>query len=154
MISTDTVDQDIRSIADDAFEMMLGSRLEDSIAAAACPGERGDHLTSVIQVTGRWEGAMTIITGRETSRVIAERMFQTDELEDVEVLDAVGELVNVIGGQFKSLLEPPVQLSLPTVTEGVDHHTIIPGGRVLSCQVFVWEGHPVEISVVRRQPGR
>ncbi|MFH0944672.1 MAG: chemotaxis protein CheX [Planctomycetota bacterium] len=44
-----------------------------------------------------------------------------------EVRDALGEMANRIGGNFKSLLEPPVQLSLPSVTEGVGYKVLFPG---------------------------
>jgi len=42
---------------------------------------------------------------------------------DDDVCDALGELVNMIGGNLKSVLPPGESLSIPTVVEG-SHYSV------------------------------
>ena len=72
-----------------------------------------------------------------------------DVVTDAEVVDALGELTNMIGGNVKSLLPAPSQLSLPMVSDSV-WPTTVPGsvagvpGRVHasvadSVHISVWQ---------------
>ena len=58
-----------------------------------------------------------------------------------EVVDALGELTNMIGGNVKSLLPAPSQLSLPMVSESV-WPTTVPGS-VAVCRIAFTVGTDV-----------
>ena len=46
---------------------------------------------------------------------------EIEEVSPADVLDAVGELVNIVGGNLKGMLPSPTGLSLPSVTDGAVH---------------------------------
>ena len=50
------------------------------------------------------------------ARILAARMLACDEPAPEDLLDAVGELGNIAGGNVKSLLFPSARLSLPSAT--------------------------------------
>lgn len=44
--------------------------------------------------------------------------MESNELSDSDVADALGEFVNIVGGNIKSALPGPIALSLPLVALG------------------------------------
>ena len=79
-------------------------------------------------------------------------MVGTPDVGPGEVTDAVGELVNMVGGNLKGLVLAPSQLGLPLVVKGSIEPA--PGRDVLfSCVAdFDWVGHPVRVSVWEYAP--
>jgi chemotaxis protein CheX len=65
------------------------------------------------------------------ARELAAAMFgiEADDLGDEELVDALGEVTNMIGGNVKALVGGNV-LSLPSVTRGRDFLVAVPGSRV------------------------
>ncbi|MFC4062650.1 chemotaxis protein CheX [Planomonospora corallina] len=78
------------------------------------------HVIASVSVTGAWEGhvVMTFSEGAARMSTSALLGMEADEVSDDDVADAVGELVNVIGGNVKSLLPDGSLLSLPHVVTG------------------------------------
>ena len=80
---------------------------------------------------------------------LAARMLACDEPSREELLDAVGELGNIAGGQVKSLLLPSARLSLPSAT--LDSAGLPPAREgsaeptVIHASVL---GEPVELALV------
>jgi chemotaxis protein CheX len=62
-----------------------------------------------------------------------------------DITDAVGELVNIIGGSVKSLMPQPTVLSLPSVRTG-------PAGELPGTEVVhltgTWMDEPITIAVL------
>lgn len=116
------------------------------------PTGRTRFLTGCVQITGAWEGAVTLDCSAVLARRIAAIMFgvapETAGVEDVQ--DALGEMTNVTGGNIKNLLPTPSHLSLPLVTEGLDYSTSITGGKVLRQVAFDCQGEPLLVSVLER----
>jgi chemotaxis protein CheX len=79
---------------------------------------------------------------------VAATMFDTqpEVVTDAEVVDALGELTNMIGGNIKSLLPAPSQLSLPMVAESV-WPTSVPGSVSVCKLAFTAGADVVQISV-------
>jgi chemotaxis protein CheX len=79
-------------------------------------------LTSCIQITGAWRGAIEVNCYVSLARQFAATMFSMSEHEVTrqDINDALGELTNMIGGSFKAFLPEPSTLSLPAVIEGQD----------------------------------
>jgi chemotaxis protein CheX len=108
-------------------------------------------LTGMVQISGTWNGTVAIGFSRRAARQAAAAMFGLDgsELGDDEVADAVGELVNVVGGNLKGLLPPPASLSLPSVCEA-DPTTLGTGATELVSEVqFDWCDEPVAVVIWR-----
>jgi chemotaxis protein CheX len=97
-------------------------------------------MVGAVRVTDAWFGAVVLEMTPGLSRQVAATMFGStpDVITDAEVVDALGELTNMIGGNIKSLLPAPSQLSLPMVSESV-WPTTVPGS-VCVCQIAFMVG--------------
>jgi hypothetical protein len=114
-----TADADIDDIVQSLASACLG------IDAARIPSDSavdlgsGELMTATIAITGAWHGAVAVSCSPHLARRVGSAMFGTADLvSDEEARDALREIVNIIGGNFKSLVSGPARLSLPTVGDG------------------------------------
>lgn len=111
-------------------------------------------LSAVVHITGAVDGAVVLHVTEPFARVTAARMFGIDPeaatLTDLQ--DALGELCNVVGGNFKSLLPEPCRLSLPTVVEGVDYSFRIPGSAMTAQYGLDVAEQPMLLRLWRKTP--
>ncbi len=111
----------------------------------------GKQTAGLIQVGGGWLGMVVVRAGDELSRAVAASMFANDDnpdgadLEENDVRDAMGELVNVIGGRVKPPL-PDLIMSLPMVITS-EAAPYLPMAKVLSSGVYACNGKPLSIAV-------
>lgn len=93
-----------------------GEPLEGSDAAAHLL-TTAPALTGRVEIAGSFDGAVELTCSLPAARGIAAAMFATakEDLDELAVADAIGELANIVGGGLKSLLAPPTSLSLPQV---------------------------------------
>jgi chemotaxis protein CheX len=82
----------------------------------------GDLLTSYVQLSGDWNGAVVLECTRRQACRFAGLILCTDppDTVDDDVRDVLGELANVIGGNMKCGISTAAHLSMPTVMEGGD----------------------------------
>jgi chemotaxis protein CheX len=142
--------QEVYQIAATVWEATLELNVE---CAASEPVQAGNRSTvSCIQITGAWNGAILLECTAEAARRAAAIMFATEpaQVTTGDLQDAVAELANMIGGNFKALLPETCYLSLPSVVEGGDYSTRVPGSRTLGRVGFTCEGHAVSISILER----
>jgi chemotaxis protein CheX len=108
------------------FEMMLSTPLQRRQLRASTTGfERvGETLTSVIGISGKASGVVALVFPNKTAMELAKRFLGCEvNDENGAVTDALAELVNMVGGSAKAKfnLDPPPELSLPTVIAGHDY---------------------------------
>ncbi|MCU4185661.1 chemotaxis protein CheX [Acidiferrimicrobium sp. IK] len=111
-------------------------------------GIGGNDVAATVEISGEWNGTACLSCSEPASRHAAAAMFgmEVDELSGSDVRDAVGELVNVVGGNIKALLPGPTELSLPSVHDEGDYTP--PGHLELTCEVkFTWMDEPVVITL-------
>ena len=86
-------------------------------------------VSGSVTISGEWNGAVQMELTESSQRGAAAAMFmmEPDALSLEEFVDAVGELVNMVGGGIKGMLPEPSRLSLPTVVQGHDLHLSFPG---------------------------
>jgi len=116
-------------------------------------GESGaTFVTGCVQISGEWNGAVTLHCSEALARQATCIMFEIGEEEATfeEMQDAVGELTNMIGGNFKVLLPQPTQMSLPAVVEGSDYSLIVPGTHLQGTVAFKSTGHAMKVSVLEK----
>jgi chemotaxis protein CheX len=106
--------------------MMLGTTLQRQQLRASSDGfdRPGETLTSIIGISGQATGVIALCFPRDTALKLAGRFLSTGITEvNGEVTDALAEVANMVGGSAKSKfeLDPPPELSLPTVIEGRDY---------------------------------
>ncbi|HWF02790.1 MAG TPA: chemotaxis protein CheX [Candidatus Angelobacter sp.] len=104
---------------DEVFNMMLG------VKVTPCEGpEVTAELTAMVGLAGSLCGLFTIRCSSATGSNLAEKMLGTPECED-QVLDALGEICNMLAGSFKSRI-PEIadtcMLSVPTTIAGSNYH--------------------------------
>jgi chemotaxis protein CheX len=142
-------DADLAEVTERIWSSILGLELE-----LAPPNGNGDnrYFTGCVQITGEWEGAITIACSEHLARRATSIMFETpaDEASFEEVQDAVGELTNMLGGNLKVLLPQPSQMSLPAVIEGSDYKFMVPSTSVMNEVGFNSAGHSLRISVLQK----
>ncbi|MDR3167491.1 MAG: chemotaxis protein CheX [Treponema sp.] len=109
-------------------------------------------ISAVIGLTGEARGAVVI----SMKTVLAIRL--TDILTgsghtnlDEEVVDAIGEIVNIITGNVKKSLEESFRLiiSLPTIVQGKEHMIKWPNGhtRIICIPFNIFENETFVLSV-------
>lgn len=112
----------LESAAIEVFEIMAGARLEPIVNTGDEP--QGDR-TAMVGLAGALCGMMTIRCSGESAAKLASRMLDGDAAENPQTAcDALGELCNMVAGNFKSKvssLADHCMLSVPTVIRGEDY---------------------------------
>lgn len=105
------------------------------------PNGKGNTLAGCVQITGEWQGSVTLYAPREIGKKVAAIMYSLDEaeIEDQQIQDVIGEITNILAGNIKSILPAPCSISLPcvAVTDFNLHH---PGSEMLTAVNFDCEG--------------
>jgi len=108
--------------AQEVFELMLGSPLPVISEPIA---EDGLDITAMVGLAGRLCGVLTIRCSTQTAAKLASKMLGVqDEKAAPDLWDALGELCNMIAGNFKNKipgLGDGCMLSLPTLITGGDY---------------------------------
>ena len=107
------------------MEMIWSSVLDWDVRPAEDTAKRtatDEFVTGMISITGAWTGSVLLRCHREVTTEAAARMYgiPADQLSGELVLDALGELTNMLAGNLKGLLTGPCRLGLPTVDHGRD----------------------------------
>ncbi|GAB2694027.1 chemotaxis protein CheX [Thalassiella azotivora] len=137
-------DEALWSMVEQVWESLLGAPAERLADDAACTD--GDLLAAQIQLTGAFSGAVSVCAPRTAVEQMAVRMLDLEpgnDVDPVDVEDAFGEVVNVLGGSVKALLPGPSQLGLPSVLPGPADAT----GTTVRRVVTRWDGGGVEVAV-------
>lgn len=77
-----------------------------------------DTISGSIQVTGKWNGTILLSLPSTLVNMLTETLFslESGKASIEEKKDAVGELINMIGGNIKAVLPQPSLLSAPLMT--------------------------------------
>lgn len=143
---TTPLTSDVQAVAEEVWTTFLGhtSPIELADPAAAFAPEWSASVT----VKGEWNGMVTLGLTTPGAHSVTRGMLGMDDdeaLTDPDVVDAVGELVNMIGGNVKSLVPGPSQLSLPLVATGQFAHGT--DETELVHLAFTWGTEPIVVTV-------
>lgn len=112
------------------------------------PETSENSITANIQISGEWRGIVALKIEHALAQQLAVKMFSIEkgDVTDEEVNDAVSEMINIIGGNIKSVLPQPNQLSLPMVDlKGGGLH--FPFTEQCSQVAFDCEGKALEVTI-------
>lgn len=142
---------DVEMVVEEVWTSFLGT--EEPLLLGP-PAELSVGWSAAVTVTGEWQGMVSVELPTETAEEVTRRMLGLVEgLEptpDEDVADAVGELVNMIGGGVKSLMPGPSALSLPVVAAG---RVARPSEAVEVCRFdATWAGAPLVVCVHVQSP--
>lgn len=108
----------------DIFETMLSMHVTPE-AITSDVGIAGSRIVGSVSFAGEVMGSVRIYLSDRFAGLLAAAMLgmETAEIDDDEVIDVVGEVSNMIGGDLKSKLCDsglPCELSIPTTIRGSD----------------------------------
>ena len=114
----------ITNATHDIFEKMLSMQVE-TVDLDEDQIQEVNKIVGSVGFAGKVVGCLNIHVEKTLAKTITANMIGEDpgDIEDEEVLDMVGELSNMIGGDVKSRLCDaglPCSLSIPTTTSGTD----------------------------------
>jgi chemotaxis protein CheX len=111
----------LEQAAREVFELMLGCAL----TAPKVPSNGAPEITSMVGLAGQLCGLLSITCSQKAATLMASKMLGAELGEaDGEVLDAFGEVGNMVAGNFKNKitgLGDGCMLSVPTVVTGTDY---------------------------------
>jgi len=93
---------------------MLAMKLDpEPIRGQFCVGHQ--HLIGRIDLKGAWMGRIEIRMAEDLARVATATMMMQpiETVADADMMDAIGEVANMIAGVIKSSLPQPCGMSLP-----------------------------------------
>ena len=133
--------------AAEVFEMMVGEPVSPHEDSAAAPGAA--DTTAMVGLAGSLCGVLSIRCTTASAAGIASRMLgePVQSAESVEQqLDALGEICNMVAGNFKARIEglrEQCMLSVPTVITGQDYclHSLADNDRLEVALLF--QGNPI-----------
>jgi chemotaxis protein CheX len=133
--------------AQEVFELMLASRLEMLTQTSV---DQKLEITAMVGLAGKLSGVLSVRCSGHSATHMASRMLGTNANQaGPETWDAIGEICNMIAGNFKNKitgLGDGCMLSVPTVITGGDYNM-----RALAteeiCIALLFEGEPLVLSL-------
>lgn len=141
----------------EVFEMMAGACLTPFVPPAAAPGaeavpQERSGLTAMVGMAGALCGMTTIRCSSDTAIRLASKMAGDEAAKDPNIVsDAMGELCNMVAGNFKAKvtsLADHCMLSVATVISG-DNYVMqaVEPSEVLQVALN-FEASPIYISLI------
>ncbi len=145
--------------AKEVFESMVFMPLEE--VEGQKPDPTGVTLLGTITFAGNIEGCLGVCCNMTGARAIAAGMLcmdSPDELADDDLVDAMGEIANMVMGAVKTRIQDNYQsilISVPSVVQGRELRSRPNEGMVQVAATTCAGGeHPVEFSLVYREGTR
>ena len=134
------------------FTEYLGIKLEGGKPFVLSDPQNLMEVSGIIGLAGETVGAVVLSFSRETAITVISRMENTTYAAlGSEVIDGVGELVNIIAGNAKKdLLEFRIEISLPGVVTGKAYQIHWPEGVPVVGIPFESEVGPLSVNVSLR----
>ena len=140
-----------------AFQTMLDCEVHRG--PLLLKSQQTDHfdISGIIGLSGKAVGMVVLRLSAEVAKRATSAMLlcETDEIA-ADVIDAVGELTNVVAGSAKAeLAELDMMVSLPNVITGPDHAIRFPSNVTPICVPFKteWGGLALEVGLApAREP--
>lgn len=135
-------------IVHDVFDTMLRYEIHE---APADYDRRVNQVTAAIFFAGVWKGAVILECSEAQATLFAEELMSIPRPScmDEDTRDALGEIVNMIGGNLKSVLPHGVSLSMPSVVEGSQYAYRICGSNETARFSFIGEAGPLWVTLVQ-----
>jgi chemotaxis protein CheX len=134
--------------AREVFDIMLGTKLQ-SIESTA--NSNDGEFTALVGLAGSLCGVLSIRCNDQAARIMASKMLgMPPEEVDNDSWDALGEIANMIAGNFKGKLSGVgnhCMLSVPTIIVGSDYETrSMAAGNTIEA-IFEFEQKPLWVTL-------
>jgi len=129
----------------EVFEIMLGCQVKPAAESEPKPNP---EFTAMVGLAGALCGVVTVCCDAKTARQIAQFMLAEAADSEEQVGDALGEICNMVAGNFKNKLagtDERCMLSVPTVISGGEYrfHSLADGDSMET--VVLLEAAPVAV---------
>jgi len=140
---------DVQAVTEQVWSSFLGDE-EPLIPVYDAPPAfaAGECWSSAVSISGAWSGTVTLEVSGSLATQLTRLMLgfdPADAVADEDIADAVGELVNMVGGNIKSLMPGPSTLTLPIVAAG--RAAFSSDSREVSRLDARWSSEPVRVTV-------
>lgn len=138
---------------EEVFAHFVGTKLTAERPYITQKDEEHEWVVSgIIGFSREARGAVVISMRKEPALKITEMLTGKKHSDiDEEVIDAIGEIVNIIAGNAKKGLEESFKLaiSLPTIVRGLNHDITWPGdsARVIAVPFKIFEDESICLSI-------
>ncbi|GAA2382133.1 chemotaxis protein CheX [Dactylosporangium salmoneum] len=146
------VDRDLIEIVNEVWDAYLQQPEAAAVEAPQAPHPQA--MTAAVSITGAWEGHVRVLVPPAAAGDITAIMLamEASEITDRDVTDAMGELINVVGGNIKNRGVQPAKLGLPVVATG---KMLFPATQETHRLAVSWkDGDPILFSVLHVNPDR
>jgi chemotaxis protein CheX len=152
MIETEKLAEFVRNAASEVFSTMLGMEIEAGPARFdQVPPTISDGILGIVGLAGSWTGAGAVSCTAAFACSICSHLLMTEAGSvNEDVLDAMGEVTNMIVGNFKTMVEEtlgPLGLSIPTVVYGRNFTSRSLGQNEWVVVPFQCDGEQLDIRV-------
>jgi chemotaxis protein CheX len=143
---------DLQEIADQVWSSYLDPECLDPLLPADPADDRFDALSSV-SITGSWRGQVVFACTEKAARAATARFMGMDpaEVRVEDIVDVLGELANIVGGNVKGMLPAGCLVSMPHVVIGPGVDTHWPGVVRVANLASEWQGESVTFSLWQEQ---
>jgi CheY-specific phosphatase CheX len=121
-ISSSWIAESIRDVTVDVFSTMLGFEVEGVESTGDALPKPINGIASLLSFSGAWVGVCMLVCSEKLAQRLASTLLMSEsEVSDLEVMDGLGEMGNIIFGNFKEKIEQSsgrIQLSVPSVVRG------------------------------------
>ncbi len=134
-----------------AFQTMLNCEAHRGAITLKDNSSPKFEISGIIGLSGKAVGTVVLSLSKEVAIQAASTMLMCEctEIND-DVIDAVGELTNMVAGAAKAELEEyQMMVSLPNVITGTDHEVRFPSDVSPICVPFStqWGGLALEVGL-------
>ncbi|MEL6106419.1 MAG: chemotaxis protein CheX [Planctomycetota bacterium] len=107
--------EDLHQMVKEAFDSMVGIPVEPVSEEEATEG--CDCVQSSVRISGDWNAHLVVTAPSSLATDIACSMFDLSEgdITEEEILDSIGEIANILGGNVKAAVGGTCELSIPRV---------------------------------------
>jgi chemotaxis protein CheX len=138
-------------VATHVFASMVGQPLLP-VGPHDAASQSHAEIVGTVAFAGSWTGYLAVVTSKAAAAAITRSLLgaDTEDLDD-QVRDALGEVVNMVAGGFRTRMSTPGDtwtVTIPMVATG-DHLTIAhPRESGHAVQQFRFDAHLVEVHLV------
>lgn len=145
--------EEIKSATASVMGTMLGLAAEPGApSSAAVEVGPADGVAALVGMAGHYTGTGTVFCSTELACKLAGAMLMSEFGEVCpDVLDAMGEIANMVIGNIKTNLEErfgPIGLSTPTVIHGHNFSTRATGNHTWTVVPFACEGDELLVQMM------
>jgi chemotaxis protein CheX len=140
----------IQQLAENIWTTLLGWPIEPGELPDPPPGV--ECLRASVRISGAWKGAVLLDCPLDLARQAAAQLLGEDPaaVTREQAGDVVGELANILGGNFKALVPAGSRLGLPAVVEAGAGPLEDGADRLLLRAAFRCRGETFHVAVVEQ----